>query len=567
LLDRTVARNNAIYAPTVIGEALKQRPGSVGEAIAGTPERAMRLGLGAVGTLADAVATPAMAAIGGINNLLGGAPGKAAATAANATGVLPTIGTLVGKYETWKQRLPESARANISATESGLGALGMKGGVGAVRGAPAAVASAGRGVENTGLNILGGGLKIKQSIANRGYGATTEAKKRNILKNISKYNLESVTGNYEKMSNKASKLATERVRSADDFLSKVDAPEDAYIDNIIGDAIDKVQDFAAVGKEGQAESMLESIISGAEKRGMSGKVGIDKLIEFKRKLDPDGNLFKSGPGVSDTDNLDRSIRKELYRSAVREIEKISPEAARLNREAKELIDISNVANDAASRVANRNKIWSLSNTVIGGGGLAAGLLTNPLAAAGAAGVLALKGAAEGGRGAAALIKTGKAISKASKSIKPFGSGIKNERGAVGDISATASVQSLKEGLRPAILSPETGKVYTGPMGHKYILNKTISREEPKISDLIKGELFKDNSGKYSDYIGFVNKAGEFISRKNAEELADRLSKRSVAQMYHESGSGALPILGATGAAALGGLTISSLLNKNKNGGK
>ena len=56
------------------------------------------------------------------------------------------------------------------------------------------------------------------------------------------------------------------------------------------------------------------------------------------------------------------------------------------------------------------------------------------------------------------------------------------------------------------------------MGHKYILNTIIEKQNPQIRDFIWNELFKDNTGKYSPYIGFITKEGEFLTRQKAEQL-------------------------------------------------
>jgi len=352
-------------------------------------------------------------------------------------GTAGAIGTALNFTE---KRAPEEFKnlASIAGTASTLiPAAGVAAKVPAV--ASKAAGAAGRGIEQAGISALGGQMKIPKAIAQKGYGGRLDLKKQNILKNISKYNLESLTGNFSKMADNASMMATGRVGKADEILAGIAqspaAPQGQFVDDIIMDAMDKLDDIAAVGKEGQAQAVIDNIIAGATNRGMAGTgpQGIDAIIDFKRKLDPDGNLFKTGPAVSEADNLDRSIRKELYHSAVNKIREISPEAADLNKQAKELIDISNAASDAASRTVNPNKIFSMSNMLVGGSGtMGAAALQSPEVLAGTGGVLLLKKLAEQGRGPALLMKTGKSL----QGRNPVGnSGIadllKNERGAVG----------------------------------------------------------------------------------------------------------------------------------------
>lgn len=89
----------------------------------------------------------------------------------------------------------------------------------------------------------------------------------------------------------------------------------------------------------------------------------------------------------------------------------------------------------------------------------------------------------------------------------------------GYISSVANILNIKLSNSSgfgiaAIKDPMTGKIYTGDWrGHKGVLNKA---ENETIRKRLWEELFKDNSGRYSDYVGFVNKNGVFISREKAE---------------------------------------------------
>jgi hypothetical protein len=80
-------------------------------------------------------------------------------------------------------------------------------------------------------------------------------------------------------------------------------------------------------------------------------------------------------------------------------------------------------------------------------------------------------------------------------------------------------QREKEKMKAAIKSPKTEKVYTG-FGHKYILNQIEKEEGQDVRDLLWHELFKDNTGKYSKYIGFEDEKGRFFPREEAEKRMD-----------------------------------------------
>lgn len=87
----------------------------------------------------------------------------------------------------------------------------------------------------------------------------------------------------------------------------------------------------------------------------------------------------------------------------------------------------------------------------------------------------------------------------------------------------------KHGLKPAIKDPKSGKVYTGGPGdvHKKIYNQIV-KENPAIESVIRMELFKDNTGKYSPYIGFEKPDGTFIPRKEAEDTVGEVHKHKPA---------------------------------------
>ena len=299
--------------------------------------------------------------------------------------------------------MPESEKANLAAAVDLLDAVGLKGGD--------AARAVGKATEKAGKRFLGGEMKIKDTLARRGYGKTIDIKKQNLLNNISKYDLESTTGNFSKMAAKADDMAISRVKEADNLIARAakEIPQESFVDDVIGRGIDFVDDAAALGKAEQAEAIIEKISQDAISKGMTGPQTVESLVAFKRRLDPDGNLFKLGPAMNDADNLERSIRKKLYLETVSKINELVPDAAKLNREAKELWDITNIAADAASRTGNRYGV-SLSDAIAGTGGMTAAMMTrSPEVAAGTLGLLAGNKLIGQGRGAAAMMKAGKGL--------------------------------------------------------------------------------------------------------------------------------------------------------------
>jgi len=128
----------------------------------------------------------------------------------------------------------------------------------------------------------------------------------------------------------------------------------------------------------------------------------------------------------------------------------------------------------------------------------------------------------------------------------------NERGAVGGTSDSFIGT-------PAIRDPETGKVYTGGWrGHKNAITKG---ETSAIQERLKHQHFLDNSGKQTENVGFIDSKGNFISRNDAEKMAEL--PKSPTQLYHDEGNTALKTLAATGATAGGALTIGEALKSKK----
>lgn len=438
-VQRTGQRYKNIFKPTVLGSMATEKLGVTGtpakivESIAGTPERIGRTAGLLTGTVGEGAGVVQELGTRSLRNITGGKVDIEKAV----TPVVEKVAQSkpVQKAIQWFDNLSEAEKANFQSALDMSEALGWQAG----KGSGKAVSSVGKKTTTTGKQLLGGDLKIKQSLAKRGYGKNLIDKKMTILSNIDKYDLHKPTGNFQQMATDASTMASQKVKQADDILrsiaSATDAPKGQFVDDIIQDAMLKIDDIAAVGKEGQADAIMARILEGATSRGVAGtgEKGIDAIIEFKRKLDPDGNLFKMGPAATDEDNLERAIRKELYKSSVKKIREFSPEAANLNVQAKELFDIAAVTDDAASRTANRNTFLSLPNMITG---TAAGYATysqtsDPIKTAAATLIPAATIKALGqGRGASGIMKTGSGLRRLGESnVLPY-TGYK----AVSDIS-------------------------------------------------------------------------------------------------------------------------------------
>jgi hypothetical protein len=127
-------------------------------------------------------------------------------------------------------------------------------------------------------------------------------------------------------------------------------------------------------------------------------------------------------------------------------------------------------------------------------------------------------------------------------------------------------------LMPAVMSPETGKIYQasgGAFSHKSILNTQIAKQEPKAADALWNEFFKDNTGQYSKYIGFIDDKGNFIPRLEAEKAMENISSSGslIRQFHGNAASAVLPSTAAASGAGLTGIAAMTAYQKKKKGKK
>jgi len=450
---RTMDRARRIEAPTVLGEAAVEKTGTEGlaadvvESVAGTPERIGRAAGGAFGTLGEVPGLLMSVGVKAADKLTGGVVDKLI----QSVGEKAVESKPVKALMKWWENLSPAEKANYTAAVDMTEAFGWK--AGKVTGE--LVEGVGKGAVKKGTKLLGGDLKIKESLARRGYGQRIDVKKQNILDDIVTYDLESPTGNFSQMADKAKDLASQKVKAADEMLFNVaigeDAPVGRFVDDIITEEYKKVKNVA-LGKRSNAKKIIDKIKADAvgDALAFSGPQEIGQLVEFKRLINEGEDIFVKGVFATTEDRLENKIRKSIYNNAVKKIRSISKEAADLNVEAKKLWDIEAVAGDAASRIRNKDQLISFSDKLIGG---ASGLGTvtalanqNPELAvktilAGLTASAVTKAAGQG-RGAAAIIRGGKTFKKIGKSrLLPIAGA-----GAVSNLKRASSQPDLFQGI-------------------------------------------------------------------------------------------------------------------------
>jgi hypothetical protein len=366
----------------------------------------------------------------GMNPLLAGAAGMAKAavvplneTYADLIGAIPTkLKTAIGQTITdivpasmiaapgkIYNAMPESGKAIADIGTSALSVLPVGG---AAKGTGAATTgtmkAVGTGLENLGKTTLKGELKITNPIARGAYGATLAEQKQNIVNDLVKFKLDSPVGNFKSMAEKAQSKASVNFDQADNIIKSISNGPDVPLNNPVSIARDALAGIPiTAGKENQAVKIAQDIITGLERRGFNKNLTPDKLVEAKKILNADGKVFDNGPMVTDADNLDRTIRKNMYLALVDKIGEISPEVKQLNTDGKRLLDISDAASGAASRTSNHSAL-GLAALATGAGEFAHSGNTPEAVAMALLGAAAMKAAGQG-RLSSAVIRSGQGI--------------------------------------------------------------------------------------------------------------------------------------------------------------
>jgi hypothetical protein len=349
----------------------------------------------------------------------------------------PNVKNLVSDVANVAPAIPLSYAAPVAKAVGGAVEDVAGGAVGAGK---AVVGAVGSQLEKTGLRTLGGELKIKESLAKSGYGRNMEEKKKVITKSVA--SLVSPVGNFDtaiqSANDRISVMQASREKQLDALSNKPDAvkvtPTDilsqtkgmAVPESIMtniekpGEELEgkpaRKTKTVALGQFDKANSIIDGILTDAEKAGLNKPTTLKGLAGVLKVLDPDGRLFAKGAFISKDDALDDIIRKDMYFNILDEIEKHAPQVRTLGREEKKLIDAKSILTTAQSRIANRQGGSSTSFIDLirsAGIGMGFGGLTHNTPEAVAAAIVAygMQVAGRQGRFASTLIRTGRALKK------------------------------------------------------------------------------------------------------------------------------------------------------------
>lgn len=469
-----------VWKPTEIGQMVGAKPGTIQEGIVGAPERLLRLGLSALGTLADAlVATPISIAAGGYNELAdlasGGKVKQAEAKLADKfakSSVGKSLGAMFQKYGEYKESLPEASQANLNASESGVNALLTLGGMGAQVSKSAGVTlgksvptklaeKSGKVVENIGKQAIARDAKISNSIANLAGRNPKEGVQR-IINDVSKYKVESPTGGFDGIANKAQKvidIEKAKAEKAIEMFSKKNPSAVVDVDNSVlkfADDLEKGVEPNIFMTEDRASDIALNIHTALEKRGLTGIQPVSKLPEIKRTIDQGMDLFSKGSHHIELDPLPKKVGELYYGRLKQELESFVPEIASSNKAVYDLLNVKEAMQAASKLAGNRNHIGITDLGVVFGLPAAAHSLGFTPTATGLSYLTGLslvaKKAAGDARGASALVKTGRTIKDIAASTEKLPAPVRTAIKA--SLSATATNaynKKLEEAERKSII--------------------------------------------------------------------------------------------------------------------
>ena len=469
----------------------------------------------------------------------------------------------------------------------------------------------GSATESTGKTWLQSDLKIPKTLAKRVDSNVRIAKKR-IVNTLSKYDLESATGNFDTLSDRAKALWLKKSGEADALVK-------AYVTNNPGDKVSVVDLYSSVRDKlmgpnspladdelAGVDALLNKIIEGQTQRGLipdDGMVDAWQLVEIKRSLKKGKDLFKRAKGQVAADPFKVDVYRAAFDDVIDRIDQMVPDARALNLEARDIHFVQDAADEAASRMANRSEGPGRGmGGIIGGGGVTAAagigyLSQSPEAVIGTlvltGGLLTLRRAGMQGRAGSALLKTGKIAKRSGGAISDVAPGLGRLRKGAPDATPPAAgtdIDAMFYGGKPDMEAGFAGATRVTPVEKataKISPAQTVEQFEDQ-QEWIKGlrsELWKDITSKTDRDIlsgrKLRNAKGELLNlsdnaKRRLQKAVDSMNEnpdymmdigveppehiddiRGWLQQPNNQGSAATQMLGLTGAGAGGALTLGA----------
>lgn len=308
--------------------------------------------------------------------------------------------------------------------EIGSGALGE--GVGAF---------AAKKITPFGKHLLQAAAKTKDVTAKLAGKEVAEGAQK-IIEDLVEFNLESPTGGFSKMAQKATKGFRQRGRDLDKVVDGyvVGNPNATIdLDKILNKVKNEIEtgmtDIA--GNEESKSKFVDVMRESLALRGLTGKIPVAKAREAKQIINLIADSFKKGPFRDDVTQSEK-IGRMAFRAVNEEFGEFIPEARRLGQEMRRIKVVEKAMKEAQKRVGNHNFL-SLRGSLLLGSGIKS---ENKLGLfATVAAMLFLK-AAEKGRGGSTLVRLGRQ------------KGLPGNLKVIGGESAAFEAEQLQEKLTP-----------------------------------------------------------------------------------------------------------------------
>lgn len=330
--------------------------------------------------------------------------------------------------EQYKKLVPEESRELVGSMGNIVGAATLANPLRSevstlLRGA---AGETGQKLESVGKSLLTSGMKIKDKTATIA-GGTPQAGVEKIVNDISKYNIESKSGGFSGIAEKAQNridLERQKAQSAISNYSKANPGDVVDVDNTFlkfMDDLENGREPTIFTSETQASDFAAKIHDALSKRGLVGDIPVSKLPEVKKAIDEGLDLFKKGSKNIGADPLPAKVGELAYLRLTKELESKVPEIRESNQAIHDLINVKTAANDAVKRIGNKNKISLSDMAFMLGGAPALAAIGVPATMTGVAPIVAggivAKKALSSGRGASMALGAGKTLSKIGE--QPF----------------------------------------------------------------------------------------------------------------------------------------------------
>jgi hypothetical protein len=361
-----------------------------------------------------------------------------------------------------------------------------------IKGTEKIVAGTGGAIKNVGISNIISGSKIKDALALKA-APNVMAGAQKIGNDVAKYKLQSTTKGFKGIVPNAQNAIDARMMTGEQKILAEAAKNPTASLNIDEHAMNLMDDVkngnvaGTWGDENRAQQVVDNIHKTLEQKGLAGIQPIIKIPEIKQALKEGMGLFKKGAYNVQADPLKQNMGENLYFRLMDGLNEQVPGLKEINSEIRDIINVKTMAQQAAKRIGNKDKIglsdWAslIGVTLLEKEGKIIPGATIPVAGGL---VVAGKKILSGGRGSSALISAGQAIESAATKPIRLGDLLKNKTGEITykNAKSLAENSGLKyNGYQESGIVGKPGiHLFTTPEGNTFAAN-TIGELKKKTS--------------------------------------------------------------------------------------